>query len=489
MDKAATRRRREVSADRLGDISRDRVIGVAAVNEDLAGRSPVTDAVLAHALRMREDQLPERAASVARDFVIDAIGVGIAGSTTAESRMLLETAITWGISQDARVWGSGVRLPAVHAALVNAHQSHCLEFDAIHEPSVVHPMSVVFPVLAAWVQRAAAQGRTTNGRDFLKALAVGVDVAAGLGDVVTSPLQFFRPATAGGLGAVAALTVAAEADPQVAVGAFGVVYGGISGTMQPHEEGAQVLALQVGFNARAALSGWDLAEAGFRGPRRVLEGRFGYYRLFEASGEPELLGARLGNQWEIERTSVKPFPSGRATHGVLDAVLTMQEEHGFGFADVAAVEAFVPPMVMGLVGRPVADDLSPGVARLCLRYLVAFALREHRVQLDAYDESALRDASLLELAGRVSVIPDDNPDPNAFDPQRVIVRLRSGQAHELVLERSLGSPPRPLRPEQLEAKFRSNLDAAGRGDDGDRLLELAHGIGDLDDVSILIEAM
>ncbi len=459
------------------------------MNDEAGSQSAVTDAVIAHALTMRECALPELAQDAARDLLLDAVGVGVAGSVTPESRALRETATGWGSGDVGLVWGARTRLPALSTALVNAHQMHCLEFDAIHEPSVVHPMTVVFPVVSAWVQKASAAGAPVDGERFLRALAVGVDVAAGLGEVTTSPLQFFRPATAGALGSIAALTVAARADPVIATAAFGVAYGGISGTMQPHQEGAQVLALQVGFNARAALSSWDLAQAGFRGPRRVLEGTFGYFRLIEASGEPERLAERLGTQWEVERTSVKPFPSGRATHGVLDAVLTLQSEHCFSFADVERVEAFVPSMVNTLVGREAAQDLAPGTARLCLRYLVAYALREGDVQLAAYAESALRDPALLELAGRVSITVDDNPDPNAFDPQTVRIKLRDGRQVELTLERSLGSPQRPLSPARLEGKLRANFDAAGRAADVDRVLELARAVTDLPDAAALIESM
>lgn len=459
------------------------------MSEEPPQGSPVTDAVIAHALTMRDQPLPKPAEDAARDLLLDAVGVGIAGSITPESQALRRTAATWGTGDAGLVWGARDRLPIAAAALVNAHQMHCLEYDAIHEPAVVHPMSVVLPVLGAWAQQAALEGRPVDGARFLRAVAVGVDVAAGLGEVTTSPLRFFRPATAGALGSVLALTVAANASPEIATAAFGVAYGGLSGTMQPHQEGAQVLALQVGLNARAALSAWDLAHAGFRGPRRVLEGTFGYFRLIEAAGEPELLAERLGRRWEVRRTSVKPFPSGRATHGVLDAVLSLRDEHGFAFADVERVDAFVPSMVHTLVGRAPTADLTPGAARLCVRYLVAYALRHGDVQLGAYDESALRDPDLLDLAGRVQVTVDGNPDPNAFDPQTVRVTLRDGRVVELTLPRSLGSPDRPVGQARLEAKFRANLAAAKRSAAADRVLELARGITDLSDASTLIEAM
>ncbi len=452
--------------------------------------APVTGAVIEHMLRMRGQDLPASAQRATIDLVLDSIGVGTAGSSTPESRRALDVVRTWGSGEEATVWSVGTGLPAISAAFVNAHQMHCLEFDAIHEPGVAHPMTVVFPVLAAWVQRAKQRGEPpTSGADFLKAVAVGVDIAGGLGQVSTAPIQFFRPGTNGALGSVAALTVLTNADSDVAAGAFGVVYGAISGTMQAHKEGAQVLALQVGFNARAALSGFDLARAGFRGPRQVLEGEFGFYRLIEASGTPESLATTLGIQWEVERTSIKPFPSGRATHGVLDGILDLRAQHGFTLADVAQIEIWVPSMVHGLVGRPPSRDLIPGTARLCLAFLVAVALRDGGVGISSYADQQLRDETLLETADRVIIHIDDNPDPNAFDPQTVVVRLRSGVDHRITLSESLGSPSRPMSVNQLEDKFRGNLAAGGRQDHADSLIAAARGLPDTDDVCTMLDLM
>jgi len=59
-----------------------------------------------------------------------------------------------------------------------------------------------------------------------------------------------------------------------------------------------------------------------------------------------------------------------------------------------------------------------------------------------------------ELAGRVGVVTDGNPDPNALMPQRIEVVLRSGVRHEVTLESALGHPASPLTREQHLAKFR-----------------------------------
>ncbi len=89
-----------------------------------------------------------------------------------------------------------------------------------------------------------------EGARFLTALAVGVDVATLIGIATDSPVRFFRPATAGGFGAVAAIAHLAGFDEETTRSAFGHMYGQTSGTLQPHLEGSPLLGLQIGFNAR-----------------------------------------------------------------------------------------------------------------------------------------------------------------------------------------------------------------------------------------------
>jgi len=446
---------------------------------------PLIGGVVQHALRTREQDLPGDVAAAARTLLLDAIGVGIAGSITDETAMARTVARSWGNEPQAPIWGSGELLSAAHAAFVNAHQMHTLEWDAIHEPAVVHPMTVVTPVLLAWMARQAAAGERFSGKDLLRGIAVGVDIAAGLGDVTTTPLQFFRPATAGALGAVAAVGAASQLTGDRIAAALGIAYGGLSGTMQPHTEGAQVLALQVGFNARAALNAIDLALAGFNGPRFILEGKYGYFRLIEAGGEPERLIARLGSQWEVQRTSLKPFPSGRATHGALDGLQRLQAAHGFSIDDVEAVEIDVPPMVFGLVGRRPSPTMSIGASRLCLAYLVPNLLRDGTISLDTYREDRVRNPEILAWSERVAISPDGNPDPNAFDPQDVRVRLRDGSVLQIHVPASLGSPSYPMTPEQVRAKFNEAMAAGGRADRAEQVAALVERIDECQDAAEL----
>jgi len=276
-----------------------------------------------------DHRLPDAARADAERLLADTLAVGAAGATAPGAEGVRAAAQGWGGSCEARIIGLDQRLPAPSAAFVNAFQIHCLEWDAVHEPAVVHALSVVTAALMAALDR---QPRSAD--EALTALAVGVDVASGLGLAANSALSFFRPATAGCIGAALAVARVAGITRAQLPDVLGLAYSFCAGTMQAHVEGSIALPLQIANAARAAITAIDLVKAGLTGPHDALEGPFGYFRLFD-QGDLERYTGNLGRAWRISEISVKPFPSGRASHAVLG---TLEELRGDG--EIVRVEAF-----------------------------------------------------------------------------------------------------------------------------------------------------
>lgn len=158
-----------------------------------------------HIVETRYEDLPETAVEKVRTFLLDTIGVGIAGSCGANIDTLRALGKTWGNQPDASVFTEAGKISAQSAAMVNGYQIHCLEYDCVHEGAVLHPMATIIAAVMAWAEREESRGRTFDGRRLITALAVGVDVSTMLGIVTNAPIRFFRPAAAGGFGAVAAI--------------------------------------------------------------------------------------------------------------------------------------------------------------------------------------------------------------------------------------------------------------------------------------------
>ena len=406
-----------------------------------------------HVAALRFEDLPRSAVEAAETFVLDTIGVGIGGSSGPMARELAE--LQEPSPGGVHVWSLGQRVSPPAAAMCNAYQVHNSEFDCLHEAAVAHVMSAVVPAAMAHAERTGG----IDGRQFITAVVAGVDVASNLGIAATSGLRFFRPATVGAFGATAALGKLMGFDADRLVHAFSLAYGQLCGTMQAHEEGSMLLAMQMGFNARNAVVACDLAAAGFTGPQNVLEGRFGYYRLFE-TGNPGAVTATLGQNWRVEELAHKPFPSGRATHGIVDGCLELRAQHDIDWRRIERVTARVPALVHQLVGRAPNATMGTNYARLCAAYVAARALISGDVAFEDFSDAAYRDEPTQLLASRIAVLVGDVPDENALSPVNIDIVLADGKMHSLELDDVYGAPAKPMSRESQLAKFRKNCAAA-----------------------------
>ncbi len=371
--------------------------------------------------------LPPAVSAAAETMLNDTLLVGAAGAAGTGADAVLAAALRWG-DGPVPLLGRAGTLPAASAAFLNGFQIHCLEWDAVHEPAVVHAMSVVTAALHAC---AHAKGGVSPkaARD---ALVVGVEIACALGVAATSPLKFFRPATAGLLGAALACARVQGIAPDRFDDVLGFAYSFLAGTMQAHVEGSIALPLQVAHAARAAVTAVDLVAAGLTGPHEVLDGPFGYFRLID-DGDLAPVAALLGQHWRLPEISVKPWPCGRASH----ATLGMLAGRG---AEVMHIEARVPPLIRRLVDRPWADDMTPATARLCLPFLAALMLADGRIDPRRFTAASVGDPALRALGARLMILDDGNPDPNALSPQCFRLLLADGGTFEETVALTPGAP-------------------------------------------------
>ncbi len=444
----------------------------------------MVDTFVQHALNSRFEDLPDDAVRAVKTYLLDSLGVGIAGAAIPHTRTVRASAAHWASDGAAHLWGQGAyaTTPA-NAAFVNGFQIHGQEYDCVHEPAVVHPMATI---LAALMAECDALG-TVSGKELAVALAIAVDLAAGIGVSVSSPIKFFRPANAGIFGATLGICrLRGLPAPQIK-DALGYALAFNSGTMQAHVEGKPALPIQIGNAARGAIMACDLAAAGMPGPHDSLEGPYGYFNLFEDEADASDVIAALGQVWRIAEVSHKPFPTGRAAQG---GIVLMQKlrEQGVTPELVERVTLTAPPLIHRLVGRPLVQDMAVNYARLCFQYSGAVALRSGGVGLNDFTETALRDPDTLALGAKIEVVDDGSPDPAAFTPQIAVAHLKDGRTIEARIDALYGSPADPMSHDAHITKFR-NCVAFGFGQErsqiADRLIELTENLEAVTEASVL----
>lgn len=444
----------------------------------------MTDAArifLHHALATEWEGLSPATRSAARTFLHDSLAVGVAGRNAPMADAAFAAACGWaGTAGTSLVLGRpGLRLTAPYAAFVNAFQIHAQEYDCVHEPAVAHPMATVAAALLAEAGRSGPY----SGSEFLAALVAGVDVVAALGVAVKGRLKFFRPATAGIFGSVAAIARLRRIDIETACDAFGYALAFASGTMQAHVEGKPALAIQVAAAARSAIEAVDLAMAGFAGPAGSIDGAFGYFALFEDEVALDAALAELGTVRRIEEVSWKPFPTGRAAHGAIVALRQLMAEQGL---DAARLECFVyraPPLIARLVGRRPFPEMGVAYARLCFAWLGAVTITHGSVGLADFTPERLADPELHALAARIHVEADENADVAAFVPATGTATLCDGTQLQVDVAQQFGSPAWPLSRAQHLSKARDCLAFGGIFGIDDALAQAIDDLEDAGDVA------
>lgn len=409
--------------------------------------SEVSRKIANHALT--QSVFTDEAYKAAKTFILDSLGVGIAGSNAPFNQAVYKTAMSWGGGDDAHLWGRGIKAPTATAAYLNGFQIHSMEFDCVHEPAVVHPMATIFAAISAEAERK----EEVSGTALMEAVIVAVDIAVELGVAVSSPLKFFRPATAGLFGATLGIARLRGFDEAMAISAMGCALAQCAGVMQAHVEGKPTLPVQIAGAARAAVVACDLAEAGLHGPESSIEGPFGYFKMFEDEAGAQGAADSLGKVHRITEVSWKPFPTGRAAQGGIVLVQALMKQ-GVTLDNLEELTLSAPPIIPRLVERPIQDQMSANYARLCFRYLAPIVLLRGTVGLEDFTESDLASQEIHAASEKIKIVTNHITDPAEFVPQSMTARLTNGEEKTAQIESLFGSPADPLSREQHIEKFR-----------------------------------
>lgn len=445
-----------------------------------------------HVIGIKYTDLSEEVIKSTKIFLLDTIGCSIAGSSGPSASETLQTAKKWGDKKSCRVWGSNQRLPHTSAAIVNAYQIHCLEFDCVHESGVLHPMSTLIGAALTEVDKQKYEGKNISGKDFIAAIVAGIDVSCSIAKSSNAPMRFFRPALTGGFGATAAVAKLRHFNNTKLHNALGIYYGQAGGNMQAHIEGSVLLGLQVGFGARNALVACDFAEMGIEGPKDFLTGKYGYFNLMEGEGMYNLQPA--WSEWGVKNRILevghKPFPSGRLTHYAIDALIKMKKKFKFNHNDIQKVICKVPPLTLRLVGRPYKKEAKPNYAKLCLSYISALTLIYENVSQQDFQTEKLSNNTIADLAKKVIVEQNENENLNAFGPQLITVYLNNGEKFDFNAKYALGDPKNPLSHKQQIDKFLYCWEMAKNNmsnDSAEKVIKEINNLENLDDASTIID--
>ena len=404
------------------------------------------------------DDLPDNVVQTVKLFVLDTLGV-IGGAAAAPGIETLNKRLTsWEIDGPSTGLVGKWRASPPTAALANGAAAHALDFDDMHDPARVHAYCVNLPAMLAVAEERAG----TSGKDFLTALATGVEFHARMGLACYDSLgRGWHPTMVLGLpSATLGVGRLLGLSGEKLVNAFGIGCHQSSGTRQPMFDGDLSKRLGPGFAARSAVLAGYLALDGLTGSVHALEGEAGYFHMYEGDEAiPDLVFDGLGEQWEILNYSMKPYPCCRCTHNLIFLGIELRNS-GIAVGDIESVDLFLGRTNWLIVGQQPyqAERDSVVHAQFNAAYCFARAVVDGKVDLKSFHRPQITDPEVAGLASRVRILEDATYPPTAMEPARIKVKLKDGGSITKDRDVMKGSPGDPMSEAEAVDKFCSCLD-------------------------------
>jgi 2-methylcitrate dehydratase PrpD len=409
-----------------------------------------------YAAALRYEDLPEAVVQQAKECIIDTVAAGICGSALPWSRIVVDYAERTGPGGKSHILGRGSAVQAPAAALANGALAHAFELDSLTRPGAgAHPGATVLPPALA-----IAQEKGADGRALIAAFVAGNEVMIRIGRATGHTNEargFHAPGTTGPFGGAVAAGHLLGLDAGAMANALGIAGSLCGGLLEfARGDGGMVKRLHLGRASEAGVLAASLAAGGFTGPRTVIEGQFGFLRVFCTAWDEAELTRGLGEEYVVSTTVLKRYPCHATAHAAVKAVRELQAEQGFAAADVEAIT--VTGSERMVERHHILEPADLMLAQYSIPFSVALALCREARDPESWDEAALADPQIRALTRRVRQVQEPGGGHGAMG-STVTIALADGRRLERPAESGM------LEPGELADKFR-RLTRAALGERG-----------------------
>jgi 2-methylcitrate dehydratase PrpD len=411
-----------------------------------------TAQLAAFAANLRFDAIPASVIHKTEDLLVDWFGSALAGKGARPVQSIAQFAAAMGGKVEgkaAEVLIDRSRASPYLAAMTNAAASHVAEQDDVHNGSVFHPATVVFPAALA-----VAQALGLSGQQLLTASVAGYEVGIRVGEFLgrSHYKVFHTTGTAGTLAAAAAvgnLLGLSPAQMQHALGSAGTQSAGLWEFLRTAADSKQ---LHTAHAAAAGLMSAYLAQDGFTGAAQILEGPQGMAAGMSSDADVAKLTHGLCTRWATAETSFKYHASCRHTHPAADALLQVIQTHRLQPGDLAQVVTHVHQGAIDVLG-PVVNPSTVHQSKFSMGTVLALVAQYGHAGLTEFDQH-FASATTQAVCNRVTMALDAEVD--AAYPKRwigkVTVTTTDGRVLQGRVDEPKGDPGNTLDRSEISAK-------------------------------------
>ncbi|MDA1186977.1 MAG: MmgE/PrpD family protein [Proteobacteria bacterium] len=419
-----------------------------------------TAALAQFASQLQASNIPEAVFRRCEDLFVDWTASALAGYNARAVSAIRDVALGQGPgSGPSEILGGLETSSPFCAAMANAAASHVVEQDDLHNASVLHPATVVFPPALA-----TAQSLGISGREFLTACVAGYEVGIRVGEFLgrSHYKTFHTTATAGTLAAAATVGRLLQLSPSQMLHALGSAGTQAAGLWAFLRDAADSKQLHTAHASGAGLMAAFMAQKGLTGAQDILTGQQGMAQGMSSDSDPSRLTDRFGDRWALMETSFKYHASCRHTHPAVDALLKVLKDHALNPSEITTVVARVHQGALDVLG-PVTNPQTVHQSKFSMGTVLALAAHYGFAGLTEF-ESHFNDESTIAFRNRVTMVLD--PEVDAAYPAKwigkVTVTTKGGQVLEGRVDDPKGDPGNTLSRKELEEKMHRLSDYGNR---------------------------
>ena len=432
------------------------------------------------------DNMPPEAIDLAKDAIMDGLGVTLGGSTETAGKIVAQYVKEVGGNPQAGVIGHGFKSSAAQAALANGTMAHALDYDDVLVIMTGHATVPILPVVLA-----LGEMHRCSGRDVLEAFIIGIEVEGKIGLGIGRhhyDVGWHSTATLGTMGAAAAASKILGLNVTQTMNAFGIAASEAAGLRQNF--GTMTKPFHAGNAAKNGIVAAILAQKGFTASESIMENPLGFCSVLGGAGEYDLeqMTKSLGDPLAIvdPGLDMKPYPCCRVTHRCIDAMLHIVEEHHPPAEEVKEVVCLTgswSPNVL-IHHRP----KTPLEGKFSMEYCMARALLDGEIRMTHFEGDKVLEPRAQDLLQKVKFVhPETDEEGDPLPTEVVTVTLINGKkiSHEVQIPK--GNPENPLTKEELVDKYRDCASLILPSDAVERSLELIFHMEKKPDITELAE--
>jgi len=377
-------------------------------------------------------------------FSLDAIACAYAGSKT-------------GVGEILRDWGRQGDMDSKRKALLMGALTHITETDDLHRASVTHPGCVVVPAVLSLGEKIGA-----DSKQMLQAILHGFEAMCRIGAAV-GPAHYrvwHNTATCGPFGSAMAAATLLGLSAEQTLHALGNAGTQSSGFWQFMETGAMSKHLHAGRACESGMLAAELAAQGFTGSPEILEGKKGFFAAMCSDPQTDQILDQPDADWQLRLTSIKPWPSCRHTHPIIDCALEIHQL--LDGQQVKNIDIKTYQAALDVCDYPAPE--SEYQAKFSLYHTAAIAILDGVVGLDSFDADARQRSEYLRAETSVSVVdPYASNYPVSWGAE-VTALTESGASFKISRKDCKGDPELALDDDEMRTKAMGLLQYGGLED-------------------------